>query len=129
MARLKILIVDDEPVFLEVMSMRINEWGYSLIKAENSKEAIEALKKNNPDIILLDYKLPDKDGIATLKEMRKINKRIPVIMFTAYPDTEAMKEADRLAVSAFIPKLSAYSDLKSSLRAAICMVEKKLNKK
>jgi len=128
MAKLKILIVDDEAVFLEVMSIRIKGWGYSLVKASNSKEAIASLQKNSPDIVLLDYKLPDNDGISTLKEIRRINKEIPVIMFTAYPDTQIIKEADKLSVSAFIPKLSAYSDLKSSLRAAIYMVEKKLNK-
>lgn len=129
MGKLKILIVDDEPVFLEVMSIRIKGWGYGLIKAANSKEAIEALKKGHPDIVLLDYKLPDKDGVATLKEIRKFDKEIPVIMFTAYPDAETMKESGKLGISAFIPKLSAYSDLKSSLRAAIYMVEKKLSKK
>lgn len=128
MAKLKILIVDDEAVFLEVMSIRIEGWGYRLIKAPNSKEAIASLKENSPDIILLDYKLPDNDGIFTLKEIRRINKEIPVIMFTAYPDAEIMKEAEKLCVSAFIPKLSAYSDLGSSLKAAIYMVEKKLNK-
>ncbi len=128
MAKLKILIVDDEAVFLEVMSIRIKGWGYSLVKAANSKEALVCLKRNNPDLVLLDYKLPDSDGISTLKEIRKADKDIPVIMFTAYPDTRIIKEAEKLSVSAFIPKLSAYSDLKSSLRAAIYMIEKKLKK-
>lgn len=128
MAKLKILIVDDEAVFLEVMSMRIESWGYDLVKAENSKDAIASLRENNPDIIILDYKLPDNDGISTLKEMRRTNKEIPVIMFTAYPDAEIMKSAEKLNVSAFIPKLSAYSDLGSSLKSAIDMVEKKLDK-
>lgn len=128
MAKVKILIVDDEAVFLEVMSMRIESWGYDLIKAQNSKEAIASLKESNPDMVILDFKLPDNDGISTLKEMRKFDKEIPVIMFTAYPDAEIMKAADKLNVSAFIPKLSAYSDLGSSLKAAICMAEKKLDK-
>lgn len=128
MDRLKILLVDDEVDFLETMSPIIESWGYDLIKAANGKEAIEALTDKKPDIIILDYMMPQMDGIAALIEIRKIDKKIPVIMFTAYPDSRSMKGAGKLGVSAFIPKVSVFSDAHATLKTAIVMAGKKLRR-
>jgi two-component system response regulator MprA len=125
-AKNKILVVDDELDFLEMLGQRIRFWGYELIEASSGIEAVEALKGKGPDIIILDYMMPQMDGIDTLKEIRNINKDIPVIMFTAYPEAKAMKSAERLGVSSFIPKLSAYSNSDANLKTAIDMVEKKM---
>lgn len=129
MGNFRILIVDDEPDFLELMSARIKTWGYEMIKAINAREAVQAVKTGGPDMIILDYMLPDMDGIAALKEIRGINSRIPIIMFTAYPDKRSMEGTKKLGISAFIPKLSLYSDAQSSLKSAIDIIEKNLNRK
>ena len=126
MSNFKILIVDDEESFLELITARVEGWGYDVVKAVNGKDAIAAVKDNRPDIVILDYRLPDMDGVAVLKEIRKTDKDIPVIMFTAYPDTAVMKDSEKLGISAFIPKLSAYTEAIPSLRSAINMVEKLL---
>ena len=123
-----ILLVDDEPDFLEVMGARISGWGYNSIMVSNGKDALLALKDKKPDIIILDYMMPDMDGVSTLKEIRKTDSNIPVIMFTAHPDVEAMKEIQKLGVTAFIPKLSVYFDAQSALKSAIDMLDKRLKK-
>ncbi len=128
MDRLKILLVDDEADFLETMGSIIKGWGYDLITAVSGKKAIDAVMAQKADIVILDYMMPEMDGVITLKEIRKINKEIPVIMFTAHPDIKIMKGAEKLGVSAFIPKLSAYSDVQSGLKAALDMAGKKLRK-
>lgn len=128
MDKIKILLVDDEVDFLELMGPRIRGWGYDLIEATHGKEAIDAVMSKNPDIVVLDYMLPEMDGVSTLKKIRKINKKIPVIMFTAYPDMKAIEGAEKLGVTAFIPKLSAYSDAQSALKESIHMAEEKLGK-
>ena len=128
MARLKILLVDDETDFRKTMGAIIEGWGYDLIEAPNGKEAIDALKKEKPAIIILDYLMPGMDGIVTLKEIRGIDKKIPVIMFTAHPDIKVIEGSGNLGVSAFIPKLSVHSDTQFALKTAIDMVEKKLKK-
>ncbi|MFH0772276.1 MAG: response regulator [Candidatus Omnitrophota bacterium] len=128
MDRLKILLVDDEMDFLETMGAIIEGWGYGLITAANGKEAIDAVMAKKADIVVLDYMMPEMDGIAVLKEIRKIDKELSVIMFTAHPDIKAIKGTEKLGVSAFIPKLSVYSDTKSALKAALYMVEKRLKK-
>lgn len=124
MGKLKILLVDDEIDFLETMGVIIESWGYDLIKAVNGKEAIVVLKDKSPDIIILDYMMPQMDGVAALKEIRKIDNEIPVIMFTAYPDIKVIKDTNELKVSAFIPKLSIYSDNRPALKTALDLLKK-----
>lgn len=127
MNKIKIMLVDDEPEFLEVMSSVIRGWGYDLATAAGGKEAIEILKAKRPDIVVLDYMMPEMDGIAALKEMRRFDKTIPVIMFTAYPD-KLIKGTEKLGISALIPKLSTYSDVSISLKSAIDMIAKNISK-
>lgn len=128
MAKIKILLVDDEPDFLELIGRKIEKWGYDLIKATTGKEAVNAVRNKLSDIVILDYMMPDMDGVSALKKIRKINKKIPVIMFTAYPNPKTMEDTKKLNISAFIPKLSEYSDVASSLKSAIEMAEKRLRK-
>ncbi|MDD5496115.1 MAG: response regulator [Candidatus Omnitrophica bacterium] len=124
----KIMLVDDELDFLEVMGGRIRSWGYEVIPVSSGEEAIEKVKGNGIDIIILDYMMPVMDGIGTLREIRRIDKTIPVIVFTAYPVEDTMKEAEKLGVSAFIPKLSSYSDTQAALKSALEMIDKKIFK-
>jgi len=125
MAKLKILLVDDEPDFVELIGMRILEWGYDFLKAFNGREAIESVKNKKPDIIILDYVMPMMDGVSTLKEIRKFDDKVPVIMFTNYPNMKTIANTKKLGISAFIPKLSVYPDVLTSLRSTIEMIEKK----
>jgi len=124
----KVLLVDDEIDFLEIIGARIKNWGYELITATNGKEGIDALKNKRPDIIVLDYMMPEMDGVTTLKKMRKINSEIPVIMFSAFPDRRALEGTEELGIKTFIPKLSSFSDVQGTLRSAINMAEKEIEK-
>jgi CheY-like chemotaxis protein len=128
MKNVQVLLVDDEPDFLEIMGNVINGWGYGLLKASGGRKAIELIKSARPDVVVLDYMMPDMDGVATLKEIRGFDAKIPVIMFTAYPDIKVLKGTEKFHISAFIPKLSTYSDVALSLKAAIDMVIKNAKK-
>lgn len=128
MPKLKILIVDDEPDFLELMALRMESWGYEVLKASSGKEAVAIARESLPKIVVLDYMMPDMDGVTTLKEIRRFDKKVPVIMFTAYPNTRTMEDSGKLGIQAFIPKLSVYSEVVPALKSAIEMLEKKLNK-
>jgi two-component system response regulator (stage 0 sporulation protein F) len=111
----KVLLVDDEADILFVIGKRISSWGYDLLKASSGKAALEILKNNNPDIVVLDYMMPEMDGIATLREIRKINTKIPVIMFTANPEGLPLKGTDGLGISAFVPKENAEDILQTTI--------------
>jgi two-component system response regulator AtoC len=125
MNKIRVLLVDDEPDLLLVIGKTIETWGYKLIQAANGMEAIAAVKDNNADIIVLDYLMPELDGIETLKEIRKINAKIPVIMFSAHQGGLAIKGIEKLGINVFVPKSSA----ESTLRFAISMLEDKIEKK
>lgn len=129
MKKLEVLLVDDEKDFLEIMKVRILSWDsvIHVLTAENGKEAFNVIKEKDFDLIILDYMMPGWDGIKTLKKIRKINKAIPVIMFTAYPNEKSMQVADKLNVAAFIPKWSEYTDVEKALQVAVDSIAKKDN--
>jgi CheY-like chemotaxis protein len=122
----KVLLVDDEADLLEVMKVRIRGWGYDVIEAAGGEEAISLVTNQKPDIVVLDYKMADMDGVSVLKEIRKFDQKIPVIMFTAYPEADVQRDAQSLDVSAFIPKLSAYQDAHNSLESALDIIRQKI---
>ena len=127
MSKIKVLIVDDEVDYLSLMKERVGSWGYEVILAQSGKEALSLIKEKLPDIVVLDYLMPGMDGAAVLKEIRKFDKNLAVVMFTAHADVKNIKASQDLGVSAFIPKLSTYSsDIQATLRSALDMVEKKI---
>lgn len=115
----KVLFVDDEEDCRKVMGSWIKSWGYEVITAAGGNEVMGLLNDGKPDAIVLDYMMPDIDGISLLKKIRAMDDDIPVIMFTAYPEEKAMQEAEKLNVSAFVPKLSSQTDSTHILKIAL----------
>ena len=81
----KILIADDEPNQLELMSFNLSNAGYSIIKAANGKEAIELIENHSPDLIILDWMMPKMSGIDVCRTLRSRSetKQIPIIILSA----------------------------------------------
>ncbi len=128
MENMKVIMVDDNIDFLEVVGDRIKGWGYHLIRASSGKEALKLIKSEEPCAVILDYKMPDMNGIATLEEIRKNNPDMPVIIFTAYPTQDVMKDTEKLGINAFIPKLSSNTDTIQSLKAALDLIKQNRKK-
>ena len=80
-----ILIADDEPNQLELMSFNLTNAGYSIIKATNGKEAIELIENHSPDLIILDWMMPKMSGIDVCQTLRSRpeTKQIPIIILSA----------------------------------------------
>lgn len=128
MDKISVLLVDDNEDFLKLISMRLRKWGYDFYTAPDGKEAIQVIKEKKLDVVVLDYMMPDMDGVSVLKEIRNINPQLPVIMFTAYPNEEVISDTTQLGIAAFIPKLSIYTDSINSLKTALDMACKNLQK-
>lgn len=126
MSKIKILLVDDCVDFLRVLSVRVTSWGYDIIEAKDGNEAVKVMKEKKPDIVILDYLMPKMDGVATLREIRKIDSKIPVVMFTAHPNEEVMKDVEKLGIDAFVHKLSVYTDTLGALKTSIGIIAKNL---
>src|SRR5687767_3275720 len=69
-----ILLVDDEPDILEILSYNLKKENYRVFTAENGKKALEVARKETPDLIILDVMMPEMDGIETCTELRKLPK-------------------------------------------------------
>jgi DNA-binding NtrC family response regulator len=124
MSNVRILIVDDDNEFLALLSKNIESWGYRVISASGGKEALEMIENKEADIVILDYLMPEMDGVETLEKIRRIDKLVPVIMFTSYPDNRSITGTEKLGIFAYIPKVGVFTDPESSLKAAIAMAEK-----
>ena len=86
MAGKLILVVDDEKDFLKVISSRIETWGFRVILASSGAEALLLIKDKKPDIVILDYMMPTKDGFHTCVELRQMDalKGVPIFVMTAF---------------------------------------------
>ncbi len=106
MDKLKILVVDDEPQFVELIKMRLEDDGYDVVTAFDGREGLEKVKSESPDAVLLDILMPGLDGIKVLKKIRSKNKDLPVFIVTAFSNEERFEKARKYDVSGFIVKTS-----------------------
>lgn len=86
----KILVVDDEQPIADILKFNLEKEGYQVICAFDGKEAVQMALEDEPDLILLDLMLPEKDGMDVCREIRAERKMMPIIMLTA-KDTELDK--------------------------------------
>src|SRR6201985_3149227 len=102
----KILIVDDEPDIVEFISYNLKSKGYLISTAKDGVEAIRKAKEFRPDLILLDIMMPQKDGIETLKELRKmpVFDDTAIIFFTALSDEKYEIEGLKIGADDYISK-------------------------
>ena len=104
MGKKRILLVDDEPDFVELIKKRLEANDYEVVSAYNGKEALDILKNEKFDALLLDILMPQMDGLTALRRIRKRDKNLPVFMLTAHSDKEQFKQANQSGASGFIVK-------------------------
>jgi two-component system, NtrC family, response regulator AtoC len=100
----RILIVDDEPLNLDLLDQELAEMGHVTERASDGSEALAKLDTANPDLVLLDYQMPGMNGIEVLREIRRRDKHLPVVIITAYGTIERAVEAVKAGANDFITK-------------------------
>ncbi|HSK10798.1 MAG TPA: sigma-54 dependent transcriptional regulator, partial [Vicinamibacterales bacterium] len=98
-----ILVVDDEPLIRWSLAERLKSEGYTVLEAETGGAAIEKLPEG-VDLVLLDYKLPDTDGVSVLRKIKDFDQDILVILLTAYASIDTAVEAMKLGAYHFANK-------------------------
>jgi DNA-binding NtrC family response regulator len=121
MAKRKILIVDDEPDFLEIMRARLEADDYEVTTASNGEEALNHVKNDKPDAVLLDILMPGIDGLEVLKRIRKMDDSLPVYIITAFSTDERFKAANKLGASGFIVKTDDLAKEVENITSALDM--------
>jgi two-component system nitrogen regulation response regulator NtrX len=99
-----VLIVDDEPSILQSLSGLLSDEGFEVLTASNGYEALKVISSGAPDLVLLDVWMPGIDGIETLKEIKKDNPFIQVVIITGHGTIETAVEATKLGAFGFIEK-------------------------
>jgi len=119
MANERILIVDDEPDVGKFFQKILSEEGYRVMSATSGPEALSIIKKIKPEIIFLDIKMPEMDGMETFRRIRKISKKIVVIIITGYGSLKTAKEAMALGAYDYVSKPFNLESIKSMIREAL----------
>ena len=100
----KILVVDDEERICEAVKRALERSGYRVDTTLSALEALEAVRKGAPDMVICDIKMPDMDGMSLLARIKEHDPNIPVLMITGHASIESAVEAVRQGAQEYIPK-------------------------
>ena len=120
--RRKVLIVDDEPRMIRFIRLNLEHDGYDVIEANDGQSALDELRDDLPDLILLDVMMPGLDGFETLEMMRDVSS-VPVIMLTAKGDVEDRVRGLELGADDYISKPFSPAELSSRVKAVLRRTE------
>ncbi len=99
-----ILTVDDDEKIRELLSTILRRKGHRVFTADHGQNGIDVFRRERPHVTILDFEMPDMDGLAVLKQIREIDPRAPVIMLTGAGTEAREKQARELGVTDFLAK-------------------------
>jgi two-component system, OmpR family, response regulator len=118
MEKFRVLIVDDEVDFVETIVKRLKDRGLDVIGATSGREALDIMDGNEFDVAVLDVKMPGMDGIETLREMKKKNPMMEVIMLTGHGSVESGIQGLQLGAYNYVMKPVPLNDLLKQMTQA-----------
>ncbi|MCG8688226.1 MAG: response regulator [Desulfobacterales bacterium] len=114
----KVLIVDDEKDFVELFSLRLEGQGERVFTAFSGKQALEVLKDTSIDVVILDIRMPEMDGIDTLKQIKALHPIVEVILLTGHGSTETAVEGMKSGAFDYLMKPADFEEIKIKLEKA-----------
>ena len=119
MASFNFLLVDDEKPFVETIARRLRKRGFTVVCAFSGMEALEQLEKNDTiDVVVLDVKMPDLDGIKTVEALKKKHPLVEVIMLTGQAEINSAIKALKFGAFDYLTKPGDLNDLISKAKQA-----------
>lgn len=115
----KIVTIDDEPEILWLITRILEEEGYQPLSADSGAEGLEIIKRERPDLVLLDLRLPEMDGLEVLRRLREFDREIMVIILSAFENFEAAVQAMKLGSYDFLTKPINIEEMKITLKNAL----------
>ncbi len=117
-----ILIVDDEPHLIDLIRLTLEREGYHVIEADDGYKALQRLREEMPDLVLLDVMMPEMDGLETLKEIRAASN-VPVIMLTVRATEQDKVRGLELGADDYIAKPFSHRELVQRIKAVLRRAE------
>ena len=117
----KIFIIEDEPSIIQLVQHNLEKNGFLVSSSSNGNDGLKELKKFQPDLLLLDWMLPDLSGIEICKNIRKDNsfKNLPVIMLTAKGEEEDKIKGLDSGVDDYLTKPFSFNELMARIKAVL----------
>ncbi len=115
---IRLLLIDDEKGFVDVLAKRIRRRNIEVTTAFSGAEGIQALRRHDFDVAVLDLKMEDMDGIEVLKIFRMMDPRLAVIMLTGHGSAEAAKQGIELGAFDYLTKPCGLDELLGKIRQA-----------
>lgn len=115
---IKVLLVDDEKGYLNVLSNRLSKRSFIPTKAFSGTEAIQILRRTDFDVVVLDLKMEDMDGIEVLKVMKRMVPELPIILLTGHGSHTAAKEGILAGAFDYLTKPCELTELMDKIREA-----------
>jgi CheY-like chemotaxis protein len=100
----KILVIDDEQSIRDLLDRLLRRKGYDVVLAESGRKGLELFRRERPDVIVLDLKMPEMDGLTVLRQIRSLNRSQPVIVLTGSRTAEMEQQVRALGVTEYIAK-------------------------
>ncbi|MBI3400130.1 MAG: sigma-54-dependent Fis family transcriptional regulator [Acidobacteria bacterium] len=119
MAKPRILVIDDEAAIRDSLKMTLEYEGYEFIGAATGQEGLTLAERDNPDLVLLDVKMPGMDGLEVLDRLRNMNETLPVVVVSGHGTISTAVEATKKGAFDFIEKPFASERVLVSLRNAL----------
>jgi DNA-binding NtrC family response regulator len=116
--RIRLLLVDDEVGFVDVLTKRISRRGIDVTTALSGSEALQALRHQDFDVAVLDLKMEDMDGIEVLKIFKKMVPEMQVIMLTGHGSEKSAKEGIKFGAFYYLTKPYELDDLIQKIKEA-----------
>ena len=115
----KVLIVDDDPHFSQMIEYNLKKEGYSVSCVSDGAKAVEAVKVNRPDLVFMDIQMPNMDGMEALQKIKEADADIAVVMITGHADVDVAVKAMKSGAYDFISKPFKPEELKITARNAL----------
>ena len=102
----KILVIDDDPTILELIRATLKVKGFTVFTATEARQGLKAMLKEQPDLAIIDYMMPGRDGLSLLKDIRTLPdfKNMPIIMLTGSGAPNTVGKAIEYGVTDFVVK-------------------------
>ncbi len=104
MQKERILVIDDEPTLLEACEETLSYHGYDVHLTANARDGVESVRQETFDLVLVDLRMPDTDGLQILREIKSIDENLMMIMITGFPTIATAVEAVREGAFDYLPK-------------------------
>ena len=118
---IRVLIADDHPIVRQGLEILINSQSDMILigQATNGNEAVLLIKESKPDVVVMDLKMPVKNGLSAIEEIKKSELEIPILVLTSFPDDEMVISAIQLGANGVMLKDSPPEQLLNSIRDVV----------